>query len=129
MENTNKMEMREILSVYEHGDTRGANRGFRTGMLFGSLVTLLLAGLVFAGLFGAGMIMVTQRPVADSTTNAPPHVGTGPIGVPTGPIGMPAGGPPAPLVPRLPPAPAPDTQTIAPAPTSGLPRAVRLPSD
>lgn len=129
MENTNKMEMREILSVYEHGDTRGANRGFRTGMMCGSLMTLLLAGLVFAGLLGTGMIIVTQRPVADSTTDAPPRVGTGPIGVPTGPIGMPAGGPAAPLVPRLPPAPASDTQAIRPAQPSGTPRPVRLPSD
>jgi hypothetical protein len=122
VENTTKLELSEVVGIYERGETVGTHRGVRTGMAIGTLVTLTVAGIVLAVLCATGLLRFAPSPAQDGTTEAPPLLKTGPIGVPSG-------GPPAPLVPGLPPAPAPDTQATSPTPLSGPRRPVRLPSD
>lgn len=146
MENTNRIEMREILGVYEQGEAAGTSRGLKAGVTVGALATLVVTGVLLATLCGSGRVRFSSgepgtgligSPPPDATPGLPPGVvpplAAGTTAAPpltgTGPVGLPPGGPAAPLVAGLPPAPAPDTQTIRPAPPSELPRPVRLPSD
>ncbi|MGL4552051.1 MAG: hypothetical protein ACRC33_12800 [Gemmataceae bacterium] len=107
MKNTNEIEMREILGVYEQGAAMGTGRGLKAGVVIGALCALFVAGVVLVALCASGGLRF------------------GPPGKPTGPIGE----PPAGVVPGLPPAggpaaplgggPVPTGTTVAPPVKAG----------
>ncbi len=92
-EDVTMQDLKGIVADAKAEAARGANR---SGVVIGTLVTLLLTGTVLALFFSAGLLRFTATTESPDQGVVPPLVETGPA--PT------LGGPPAPLlVPGLPP--------------------------